>query len=170
MVTQDSNIIANKVAVPPVNNEVGVDGGRLRVVMDQFEVLPAGDTGVDADGDVIRLCRLPSNARIISFKVASDDLDGGSTVAFNYGLYQTDGTEIDEDEFASEINHQSAVAFTELLVEASAADISLLTSTLASRAGESNVNKYYDICATQAANSSQLQAGTLAFFILYVVD
>lgn len=168
MPNQNSNIIANKVAVPPVNNEVGLDGGRVRVVMDTFETIAAGATAADANGDAFLLARLPSNARIISFKVASDDLDGGSTVALNYGLYETDGTVIDEDEFASAVSHQSAVALTEILFEA--ADISTLTQTLADRAGESNVNKYYDIAATQDADSTQLLGATFTFIILYVVD
>jgi hypothetical protein len=168
MPNQNSNIIANKVAVPPVNNEVGLDGGRVRVVMDTFETIAAGDTAADANGDAFLLARLPSNARIISFKVASDDLDGASDVALNYGLYETDGTVIDEDEFASAVNHQSAVALTEILFEA--ADISTLTQTLADRAGESNVNKYYDIAATQNANATSLLGATFSFIILYVVD
>ena len=168
MPNQNSNIIANKVAVPPVNNEVGVDGGRVRVVMDTFETIAAGATAADANGDAFLLARLPSNARIISFKVASDDLDDGSAVALNYGLYETDGTVIDEAEFASAVNHQSAVGLTEILFEA--ADISTLTQTLADRAGESNVNKYYDIAATQNADATQLLGATFSFIILYVVD
>ena len=169
MPNQNSNIIANKVAVPPVNNEVGVDGGRVRVVMDTFETIAAGATAADANGDAFVLARLPSNARIISFKVASDDLDSGSTVSLNYGMYETDGTLIDETEFADAVDHNGgAVALTEILFEN--ADINTLTQTLADRAGESNVNKYYDIAATQAADSSGLQAATFSFIILYVVD
>lgn len=168
MPNQNSNIIANKVAVPPVNNEVGLDGGRVRVVMDTFETIAAGATAADANGDAFLLARLPSNARIISFKVASDDLDSGSTVSLNYGMYQTDGTLIDETEFASGVSHQSAVGFTE--VAFLNADISTLTQTLADRAGESNVNKYYDIAATQAADSSGLLGATFSFIIQYVVD
>lgn len=171
MVTQDSNMIANAVASPPVLTDVGQQGGRIRCVVDSFEMNAAGSTGIDADGDDLRLCRLPSNARIIQFWVAADDLDSGTTVALNIGMAETDGTIIDEDEFASAKTFQGAVAPTDILFEAAATDISLWQSPLWERAGDStDAGKQYDIVAYQTAASSGLQAGTFAFMLLYTTD
>lgn len=171
MVTQDSNLIANAVATPPTLTDVGQAGGRIRVVVDSFEMNAAGSTGVDADGDDLRLCRLPSNARIIQFWVAADDLDSGSNVSFNFGMAKTDGTIVDEDEFASAKDFQSAIAPVDILFEAAATDISAWQSTLWERAGEStDPSIMYDIVAYQTAASSGLQAGTFAFMIMYTVD
>ena len=171
MVTQDSNLIANVVATPPTLTDVGQAGGRVRVMVDSFEMNAAGSTGIDADGDILRMCRLPSNARILQLWVSSDDLDSGTDIALNYGIYKTDGTLVDEDEFAAAVNHQSAVAKTDLMFEAAVTDISNWQATLWERAGEStDPSIMYDICATNTAATSGLQAATFAFMILYTVD
>ena len=171
MVTQNSNIMANNLATPPTLNDVAVNGGRVRCVVDSFEVNAAGSTGVDADGDYFLLCRLPSKARILQFWVSSDDLDSGSNVALNYGIYTTGGSVKDEDIFASAVTHQGAVAVTDVRFEAAAANISNWQSPLYTLAGDSaDPGGFYDIAATNTAASSGLQAGTLAFMIMYTVD
>ena len=171
MVTQLSTIMTNHTAKPSVHTPTGQWGGRVRVVTDAFEINAAGSTGVDADGDYFTLCRLPSNARILQFWVASDDLDSGSNIALNYGVYQTDGTIVDEDCFASGVSHQSAVAPTDIRFEAAATNIDSWYKELCEVAGASADPKdHYDVVATNTAATSGLQAGTLSFMIMYTVD
>ena len=178
MVSQDSTIMTNLKASPPVLTDAGQWGGRVRVVMDSFETIVAGGaTSVDADGDYFRLCTLPSNARIIQFWVASDDLDSGSAVALNYGLYTADtATVLDEDLFASAVNHQSAVAPTDIRFEAAATNIvrwqSPLWEVLDAGAGTvtSDPHINYDVCATQNAAATTTLAATYSFCIMYTVD
>jgi len=170
--------MTNLKASPSVMTDVGQWGGRVRVVMDSFETIVAGgSTSVDADGDFFRLCSLPSNARIIQFWVASDDLDSSTAVALNYGLYTADtSTVLDEDLFASAVNHQSAVAPTDIRFEAAATDIvrwqSPLWEVLDAGAGTvtSDPGLIYDVCATQNAAATTTLAATFAFCIMYTVD
>jgi hypothetical protein len=39
--------------------------------------------------DIVMLAPIPSNASITSIKLASDDLDSGTTLTANVGLYTT---------------------------------------------------------------------------------
>ena len=63
MAETSSNLITNIDATPPVKNDVSKSGGRMRIMGDAFEV---ASTDIDADGDIIRLARLPSNAVVWS--------------------------------------------------------------------------------------------------------
>ena len=178
MVSQDSTIMTNLKASPSVLTDAGQWGGRVRVVMDSFETLVAGSTGVDADGDYFRLCSLPSNARIIQFWVASDDLDSGTDIALNYGLNTADTTTVlDEDLFASAVTHQGAKAPTDIRFEAAATNIAtwqmplweVLNTALAGSV-TSDPGIIYDVVATNTAATSGLLAATFSFCIMYTVD
>ena len=179
MVSQDSTLMTNLKASPPVLASAGVWGGRVRVIVDTFETIVAGGaTSVDADGDFFRLCTLPSNARVLQFWAASDDLDSSSAVALNYGLYTADtATVLDEDMFASAINHQSAVVPTDINFEARPGDIAHWAMPLWERLNTAiggsvttDPGIHYDICATQNAAATTTLAATYSFMILYTID
>jgi len=164
MATTKSNLVTNLDAVPTVFNDVGLSGGRVRVAMDNFEVA-SGD--FDADGDIIRLCRLPANARVLSIKLWNDAM--GSSSAPNAGIYPTNSdTASDEDFYATAVDTSSAVTGTELRFEA--ADISTAGDKLWENAGaSSNPGGHYDIALTQTA-SATATAFTVAFEVLYTID
>ena len=63
--------------------EAGSGTGKLRVFMDTI----AAGTGDIDDNDIIMLAEVPSNSKIVSIKVYNDDLDGGSGLVTDIGLY-----------------------------------------------------------------------------------
>ena len=168
MSTANSNLMANILASPKVHNPVGKSGGRERVVMDNFEVL-AADV---ANGDIINLCRLPSNVRITSLQIGNDELDsnGTPTVTFDVGGYDPDGTDLNSDAFVtSSTQLQSAAALTELLYETlTIADTGkYLWEMLGLTADPGGM---IDISITIDAANATAAAGTIAFVIKYVLD
>ena len=70
-------------ATPRGLMEAGSGTGKLRVFMD---TIAAATTDID-DNDVIMLAEVPSNSKIISIKLYNDDLDGGSGLVTDIGLY-----------------------------------------------------------------------------------
>jgi|TARA_R110002051_G_scaffold101388_3_gene172223 hypothetical protein len=70
-------------ATPRGLMEAGSGTGKLRVFMD---TIAAATTDID-DDDVIMLAEVPSNSKIISIKLYNDDLDGGSGLVTDIGLY-----------------------------------------------------------------------------------
>lgn len=169
--THESNLMTNTAADPPVMNEVGKQGGRVRIVQDAFAVT---EIMTDDVGDIIRLCRLPSNARLLSLEIANDDLDSNATetIAVNVGVYEVDGTVVDADAFASiPTQLEDASGFVDLLLEADATNLIDTGKELWERAGQSaNGGGMLDICLTVAAVAATFAAGDLAFKIAYAVD
>lgn len=164
--TTDSALITNAVAVPAVANSVSVDGGRVRSKKGTFEVTAAQVTD---DGDILRLCRIPTNAVIDSIEIASDAL-GASGGTANVGLYETDGTLVDEDAYASAITLlQAGGAMTR--VENEARDISKVGQKVWQDGGlTSDPGGLLDICITIAATMGTPAAGTVSFNVRYTVD
>ena len=70
-------------ATPRGLMEAGSGTGKVRVFMD---TIAAETTDID-DDDVIMLAEVPSNSKIISIKLYNDDLDGGSGLVTDIGLY-----------------------------------------------------------------------------------
>mgnify|MGYP003639717988 FL=1 len=167
--------MANIIATPPVMNDVGQSGGRMRVVSDSFT-----DVSMINDGDVARLCRLPANARIWSLKVYFADW-GGSGAVVAIGLYPTSGTlehADDEKAYKTALDVSSAVAI---------ADYRFATDTTMATAGrrlfEMTSNQWagaitrtedetsdgmYDVCIT--AEHTDVISGLVSFVIEYTVD
>lgn len=75
--------------------------GMLRSSQGKVEIA-AGDD----DNSIYRLVRLPSNARLVSLTKYNDAITGGDD--FDFGLFGTDGSEIDVNAFADAVDLTSA--------------------------------------------------------------
>ena len=169
MAETSSNLITNTDATPPVLNSVSKAGGRMRVMSDAFEV--ASDD-IDADGDIIRLCRLPSNAVVHSIKLYSDDLGSSGTV--DCGIYAAGGTTATNDEvFATAFDISGQVTNgSELRFEAgdatSLASVGKKLYELLATPLTTDPQVMYDICLT--VETACASAGTVGFVVQYTVD
>ena len=119
--------------------------GRVFESAGTVETLAADDAA-----SVYRLVRVKSSDRITSIKLASDAITGAS--AADVGLYQTaanGGAVLDADFFATDVDISSGIAFTEVLLEATATDISKCDKALWELYGLSTDPRVdYDICVT----------------------
>lgn len=168
MANTNGTLYGNQIATPPVFADAYEAGGRVRSVVDTFEIVAAD---FDADGDTLKLYRLPAEARIQAIKVANDDLDSATNMAINIGVYDVDGNVKDEDAYASAVTQfQAAAGFTDLAFEARA--IENVNSQLWADAGdtEASHDPEYDIVITLNAAAATAQAGTVSFIIEYVID
>lgn len=123
----------------------------------------------DDNGSTFRLMRLPSSAIITSLEVASDAL--GTSAAYDIGIYEVasnGGAAVDADEFASSVSMSSAVAWTQVLEEAVATDISKIGQPLWQRLGlTADPGKAYDVVATAVTAGDA--AGTISMRCRYYV-
>lgn len=97
MATVKSTQITNATATPKVLNNSNVSVGEMKESIGVATV-----SATQASGDIIRFCRVPSNARISEVLLSTGD----ATLAGNIdiGVYQTDdngGAVVDADLFAS---------------------------------------------------------------------
>jgi hypothetical protein len=160
--THVSNI---ETAVPYVTNEASEIGARLKIAADSYEV----DWSDFSDGDVILLEKLPAEAKIISLKMASDDLDSGSDAEVEIGVYKLDETAGDADVFASAVtDFQSATSFTEYRFEADAIDD--LNKKLYELAGDSDSDHDSAYYIALTLTDLGAQDGTIAWQITYAVQ
>ncbi len=169
MTTKNSTLVSNFEASPQVANSVHQSGGRMRVL--QGSVALAA-TDIDND-DVIMLAPIPVGASVTSIQIAADDLDSGGSpsLAFNVGLYQTDGTVKDEDCYASAVTlGQAATAFTEVAFEARG--IEKCGQQVFEDAGDTSRpdDQLFLIGATVSAAAATAAAGDMSFIITYVHD
>jgi hypothetical protein len=158
-----STLIGNMDATPSVISNPYVGGGLLREASGTVETLAADDAA-----SVYRLCRVPSNARITSILLASDAITTASTS--DVGIYQiaaNGGAVLDADFFATDYDISSATAFTEVMYEATATDISKCEMPLWQAYGlTSDPAVLYDICVTV---NDVTAAGTISMKVKYVV-
>ena len=170
MATFNSTEMANLLASPQVLTSVAQWGGRIRIAGGHFEM----DATI-VTGDVIRLTRLPVNARIWKIELGADNL--GTSATFDVGLYQTSGTVLDADEFAAAIDLDGIVfapdsavgGGTQIIYESAATDIDKCGDPLWTRAGVSaDPGGEYDVALTGTINTAA--AGTIAYAIWYTVD
>jgi hypothetical protein len=99
MANVNTDLVANFVAVPQVLNPAQELHGVKRIAQGSI-ALVAGDLSAD---DTVMLAPIPSNASISSIKLVNDDLDSGSTITADVGLYNTDLSVVDADAYASAI-------------------------------------------------------------------
>jgi hypothetical protein len=97
MATVKSTWITNATATPPVLTDAAESVGVMKEAMGVATV-----SATQASGDVIRLCRVPSNARIS--EVLLSTADATTAGAINIGVWKTEGdggAVVDADLFAS---------------------------------------------------------------------
>ena len=159
MGTANSDLVTNFEATPQVLNNSALLHGSMRVAQGTI-VVAAGDSD---DNDIVMLAPIPSNATVPQIWVGSDTLGGSCT--FNVGIYQSSGTVVDEDYFASAVADAAAMAD----VRHEAADINTAGKTMWEMAGASvDPGGYYYIAATmQAAGGTE---GDMSFYIQYIVN
>ena len=172
MANSNSNLIANTVAVPAVQNIVSKSGGRMRIAADSF-------TSVDwhTPSDTITLCRLPSNAVIHSIKIGTGDLGAGSGAIFDLGFY-TDGpagtTEHADDILVLADDYACANAIAANTEVRWAADADMSTAGKAiweltnSEDNASDTQRMYDLVMT--AGHADVQDAIVSFCVFYTVD
>lgn len=158
-----STHITNADATPPVLTSDYISRGALYEAVGTVETLAADDAS-----SVYRLVRVPSNARITSILLASDAITGAT--ASDVGVYQTaanGGAVVDADEFANDVNISGATAFTEVINQAVAAEISDVEKRLWEKIGETaDTLRDYDICVTV---NDVTAAGTISMKVKYVI-
>lgn len=168
MTTKNSALITNFEAEPQVQNKVYQLHGRKRVAQGTLEL---ATTDLDAS-DIVMLAPLPTGASITSIQLAADDLDSNATptLAWNLGLYDTEGTAVDADCYATAITlGQAATALTEYRNEV--ADINTIGQQLWEDGGvTADPGGLYYVALTASAGAATAAAGTLSFIIEYVID
>ena len=159
MGTANSDLVTNFEATPIALNNPALLHGVVRVAQGPI-VVAAGDSD---DDDVVMLAPIPSNATVPQIWVGSDTLGGSCT--FNVGIYQTSGTVVDEDYFATAVADAGAMADVRFEV----ANINTAGSTMWEMAGASaDPGGFYYIAATMAAAGGT--EGDMSFNIQYVVN
>jgi len=159
MGTKNSDLVANFEATPQVLNNSALLHGVLRVAQGTI-VVAAGDSD---DNDIVMLAPIPSNAVVPQIWVGSDTFGGSCT--FNVGIYQTSGTVVDEDYFATAVADAGAMAD----VRFEAANINTAGKTMWEMAGASaDPGGYYYIACTMAAAGGT--EGDMSFNIQYAVN
>ena len=159
MGTKNSDLVANFEATPQVLNNSALLHGVVRVAQGTI-VVAAGDSD---DDDIVMLAPIPSNAVVPNIFVGTDTFGGSCT--YNVGIYQTDGTVVDEDYFATAVLDGAALAD----VRHEAADINTAGKMMWEMAGaSSDPGGFYYIAATMAAAGGT--EGDMSFIINYVVN
>jgi hypothetical protein len=116
------------------------------------------------------LAPIPSNASITSIKLFNDDLDSGTTITADVGLYNTDLSVVDADAYASAITDlRGAVAAPGTEVAFEARDINKMGQKVWQDAGLTSdpALTYFVGINFPAAGDT---GGDLSFVIEYVVS
>ena len=171
MSTKQSPIIANPASDPRVLNDPQLDGGRIRHVRGTMEL---EDSDL-ASGDTIELLDIPADAVIKSIKLSNDELDSGTDLIFDLGLYaiNSDGTlgaakdadvYSDDDAGFQSAQTQAEYAFDER-------DINTAERRVFADAGdtEDEHDAQYRLVATSGETAGGAQAGTLTFEVEYLL-
>ena len=168
MTTKNSTLVTNFEATPKTYSPVYQLHGRMRTAQGTIAL---ATTDID-NNDIIMLCPINVAASITSIKLASDDLDSGGSpsLTFNIGLYQTGGTVVDEDCYATAITlGQAATAFTEYAFEVR--DINVCGQRVWEDGGVSaDPGGQYYLAVTVQAAAATAAAGDISFIVTYVVD
>ena len=157
--------ITNREATPRVLNspQNGGDG-----VMHEVYGHIASVTAALSITSIIRLCSIPSNARVNSVKFHSAAQGAG---AFDIGIYQTNsngGAVVDADLFGSAISCASQVKITEILEESAEYTIAEMAKPLWEVLGlTADPHRMYDVCATVATTDVTTGTGALGVRVQY---
>jgi len=165
MANVNTTLITNFEADPQVANAVQELHGVKRVAQGTI-ALASGDLSAS---DTVMLAPVPTNASITSIKLFNDDLDSGSTITCDVGIFNTSATAVDDDAYASAITDLRAAVTTGTEVAFEARDINKMGNKVWEDAGaSSDPSGYYYIGLTFDAAGNT--AGDLSFIIEYVVN
>ena len=179
MATLSTTLVSNLDSVPAVMNDVGESGGRVRACIGNVSWVGATLTTA---ADFMRLCRLPSNARIVDATFYNDTLDGASSLVIDLGLAPIDSdASTGTHTLATDCISDGATGFqTATLGDAGsgvdltvvvAADIPNYGSKLHTLAGDTtDPGGMYDLIMVAQAPAGSDATGNVAFRILYTVD
>ena len=165
MANVNTDLVTNFVAVPQVLNSASQLHGVKRVATGTI-ALDAGDLSAN---DTVMLAPIPSNASITSIKLFNDDLDSGTTLTTDVGIYTTAVAVVDADAYASAITDLRGAVKTGTEVAFEARDINKMGQKVWQDAGLTSdpALTYFVGIGFPAAG---YQAGDLSFVIEYVVS
>ena len=165
MANVNTDLVTNFVAVPQVLNSASQLHGVKRVATGTI-ALDAGDLSAN---DTVMLAPIPSNASITSIKLFNDDLDSGTDLTANVGIYTTAVAVVDADAYASAITDLRGAVKTGTEVAFEARDINKMGQKVWQDAGLTSdpALTYFVGIGFPAAGD---QAGDLSFVIEYVVS
>ena len=165
MANVNTDLVTNFVAVPQVLNSASQLHGVKRVATGTI-ALVAGDLSAD---DTVMLAPIPSNASITSIKLFNDDLDSGTDLTANVGIYTTAVAVVDADAYASAITDLRGAVKTGTEVAFEARDINKMGQKVWQDAGLTSdpALTYFVGISFPAAGDT---AGDLSFVIEYVVS
>jgi hypothetical protein len=137
----------------------------------------------DADGDIVYVAEVPSNAKIASIGLLNDDLDSGANSAANVGIYNggtkfttSAGTTyaadaiIDEDAYATAVSLQAANT-SPVEVAFEARNINAVNNYVWEDCGlPEDPRVPLRIALTQTAATAGAQAGDVTLIVTYVVE
>ena len=165
MANVNTDIVTNFVATPSVKNDSQQLHGVKRIAQGTI-ALAAGDLSAS---DTVMLAPVPTNASISSIKLFNDDLDSGTTMTTDVGLYTTAIAAVDDDAYASAITDLRGAVTTGTEVAFEARNINKCGQKVWEDAGQSSdPGGYYYVALTFDAAGDT--AGDLSFVIEYTVD
>lgn len=169
--TVSSSVITNRKANPPTYNDLGAAGdAKLRAAQGTVAV---ATTSIDEQNDVILLCPVKGDDRIVSIKLFNDDLDsnGSPALAVDVGLYKdvsadgTSATEVDVDAYASAITTLQAANTTGVEVAFEARNITSVGNTVAEDGGESQHSEERVIGLKVTTAAATAAAGDISWVV-----
>tara|TARA_R100001460_G_scaffold56462_1_gene96056 strand:- start:511 stop:1008 length:498 start_codon:yes stop_codon:yes gene_type:complete len=165
MTTKNSTLVSNFEANPMSMSPAHQLNGVIRTIQGTVALLTSD---LNAN-DIVMLAPIPTNASVLSIKLFNDDLDSGTTNTCDVGLYDTDGTAVDDDAYASAITDLRGAVTTGTEVAFEARDINKCGQQVWQDGGQtSDPSTYYYIALTFDAAGNQ--AGDLSFQIQYVIN
>ena len=179
MATLSTELVSNLDTVPAIMNDVGEAGGRVRACIGNVSWV---GTTLTTAADFMRICRLPSNARIVDATFYNQTLDSGTSIVMDLGLAPIDSdASTGTHTFSSNCIGDGAAGFqTETVGDATsgvdmccvvAADIPNYGKKLHTLAGDTtDPGGHYDLVMVAQVPAGSDATGNVAFRILYTVD
>lgn len=164
MANTPSNLVANSANSPNILNNPGSLGGRRRAAIDSFAIA----AGVLAQpGATVQMVKIPSKAILTSFKVANSDMDTGTTLSVDIGVYSKDMVTIYDSTCVHKAvtQLQGAIGLTELYAP-TAAQVGMRLWELAGIT--TDPHDLLSIAAITTGTATTQVAGTFAFEASYI--
>ena len=167
MANVNTTLVTNFLASPPSLNPTHQLGGSMRVACGTI-ALAAGDLSA---ADTIMLAPVPTNAAVVSIKLFNDDLDSGTTVTTDVGLWTAASTPVakDDDCYASAITDLRGAVIVGTEVAFEARNVNLMGQKVFEDAGDST-DPGGDYLIGLICDAAGNTAGDLSWLITYVLD